>query len=163
MKLYILRHGQAEPPVVDDYSRQLTQKGQSDVQALAGKLAEQGITFEKAWVSPFIRTRQTFDVFCSAFGHDVPFEYADALLSESSVQDTSDFLLKELGDQRVESALLVSHQPLVSSLIAYLVDGNTHEAFNYPMSPASLTVLSFDVPSAKVAQFQYQLHPPYEC
>ncbi len=61
MKIFILRHGEAEHFANTDAERQLTPRGRTESEAVARACKEQGFAqFDKVLVSPYIRAQQTW-------------------------------------------------------------------------------------------------------
>ncbi|QCZ94104.1 phosphohistidine phosphatase SixA [Salinimonas iocasae] len=121
--LFIMRHGEAEPARRDDRQRQLTDNGRLQSLATSEWLEKysQHQTIDMALVSPYRRTKQTFEMMqqhhrflnnqiCNDIVPDgdihLTHDYIDALLQQSRSR------LKPL-----RSILLVSHMPFVSYLL----------------------------------------------
>lgn len=138
MKLYILRHGTAERWLNDsmDFDRQLTDFGVAQIEQLVPEWREALASIE-TWVSPYQRTQQTAKVL---LGAEAGFQTTRLITPEASLAS----LLNLLPEQK-QDLLLVSHQPLVSSLVAKL---SGKVPYDCPMSPASLAVLEGDVMAA---------------
>lgn len=144
MKLWILRHGQAEAHAPADSLRQLTDAGQQEVLAVMTGLA--GEPFEAVLASPFVRAQQTAALACQASGFSGGIITVDWLIPESDPHSVIGCL-----EQRSEqNLLLVSHQPLVSQLISLLVEG--HRRGHYPMPTAGLVCLELDHVAAGLAR-----------
>ena len=61
MKIFIMRHGEAEHFADSDAARQLTPRGRVESEAVARACKEQGFAqFDKVLVSPYIRAQQTW-------------------------------------------------------------------------------------------------------
>lgn len=80
MKLYFTRHGQSEANILEiisnrDLPHALTEKGQQQARALAGRLS--GIAFERILSSPNLRARQTSEILSNCL--DVPCDVDDGL------------------------------------------------------------------------------------
>ena len=143
MKLYILRHGQAEATQTSDFDRRLTSQGIADVQALGAKLKSEGVKITKAFVSPFVRTQQTFRSLKNHARFTITPETLDILTPEGAVADIFK-LIDSFEDEDV--VLLVTHQPVVSKLVACLVEGTVKAAYDFPMNPASFAEIDIDGP-----------------
>lgn len=156
MKLWIVRHGEAGPYQEQDELRELTARGQSDIAALALQLKAYGCNPQQIIVSPYVRTRQTFAVLSSHNAWNASVQISDAIVPEAFVPS----VLKVLDDSAQE-IMLVSHQPLVSSLIAYLVDGSQRSAMQYPMQPGSVAVLDLSAPMLGAGKLLHLQSPPY--
>ncbi|NVK10953.1 MAG: phosphohistidine phosphatase SixA [Gammaproteobacteria bacterium] len=148
MKLAILRHGTAEPWRNDetDEDRALTVTGVDEVtrQGLAHFLS---LNPESIWVSPYRRTQQTVASFTPT---DTYFETTRILVPESPPMVVLDALINVH-----TNLLLVSHQPLVSQLIAKL---SARAPYDCPMNPASLAILEGDVFAAGCMQLEAIYH-----
>lgn len=71
MKLYFVRHGEAEDLAPTDHSRELTERGKERVAKSAQVLKRLGITPEAIYSSPRIRAQQTAEIIAEALGLDV--------------------------------------------------------------------------------------------
>lgn len=139
MKLWVLRHGQAEPQTRTDAERELTAHGREEVLRSAAKLLGQPL--DAIYASPFVRTRQTAELVREALGLDEPARLVPWLIGDTDPKA----IIAELDDLEkagLEHVLLVSHQPLVSLLIGLLEDGQSRELPN--MHTASLAELEGD-------------------
>lgn len=141
MKLYILRHGQAEAMLSTDFDRNLTSEGIADVQALGAKLKSEKVRITKALVSPYKRTQQTYRSLKNHAGFSVNPTTENLLTPEGSVADI--FQLLDSFEAN-DSVLLVTHQPLISKLVACLAEGTVKEAYQFPMNPASLAEIDIE-------------------
>lgn len=144
MKLWILRHGQAEAHAPADSLRQLTAAGEQEVLTAMAGLA--GEPFEAVLASPFVRAQQTAKLACQATGFSGGLTTVDWLIPESDPRSVIDCLEK----RSEQNLLLVSHQPLVSQLISLLVEG--HRRGHYPMPTAGLVCLELDHVAAGLAR-----------
>ena len=62
VNLVIMRHGEAEPLSTNDSQRQLTARGQHEVNQMALWLQQHYAAFDWVWASPYLRTRQTAEL-----------------------------------------------------------------------------------------------------
>lgn len=157
MQLTIVRHGEAEAYLsfAEDAKRQLTQKGEADIRAL-GQHWQKGRP-DVCLASPYQRTQQTARLLQQALG------FKSITLEENLTPEASiDALLKLLETNQAKHVLLVSHQPLVSRLLAVLVAGHSRYALDYPMMPASCASLETDIIAKGLARLQSIRHAPYE-
>ena len=69
-RLILLRHAKAErtAPSGEDFDRALSERGRRDARLMGGVLAERGVRPNAAWVSPALRTRETWTEAEAAFG-----------------------------------------------------------------------------------------------
>lgn len=167
----ILRHGEAEPMCREDAQRALTDKGllysraagssiQQHYQAIGG--------VEAVFYSPFKRTTQT----AQAVREVLP-SYVGSDLSASLVCEPATALLGDNTPQRVcewldtiafTNILLVSHQPLVSNCLDWMIKGNDSQRFGesggYPFYPSTLAVLKTEVVAAGCFELETLVHHP---
>lgn len=152
MLLFVLRHGQAEPQGKSDETRALTDQGREDVAAVCRKRASELAQVKTIWASPFVRTRQTAKIVAETFGLEVQ-------ISENLTGDTPlPLLLEALAEleEKQFPILLVSHQPLVGSL----VNGLCGTGSEHPMGTSSLACLKADVWATDCAELQWLQHKP---
>ncbi len=134
MRLYCLRHGQASFNAATDFDRQLTDEGLSSLGAVQRALGRVG--FAACFVSPYTRTRQTFEC---VMGQRQPV-ISEWLTPDTNVNTAIAQLYIATADLADDAnVLLVLHQPLISKLI----DALTNEPV--PMMPASYAVIDIDV------------------
>lgn len=117
MKLYVLRHGAAEPLALSDAARRLTPRGEAEVRAVALTCAQRLVGLQRIVTSPYQRARQTAAELMRTLN------FAGELLVEAALTPAGDVgqvaaLIDALGGE----TLLVSHQPLVGELLCYLTD-----------------------------------------
>lgn len=138
VKSFVMRHGQASNQADKDFDRPLTASGQAQVQAQAHYFKRQWQALPVIYVSPLVRAQQT--------AHSVARQCAvaqdriktvDWLRPETPVE----LVLNQLLSAQ-EDILLVSHQPLVSTLTAAL---SGQSPWSLAMSPASVAVLEGDI------------------
>lgn len=166
MKLVVMRHGKAEPLAESDASRELTDKGRKHVVEISnrivsalensGSLGAPVLLFH----SPYVRTTQTAQLL-----HGVLVEKGiaverkgpvpdDHLLGSNTAESVAiwlDGIHNAEGDDGLkdQTMIIVSHQPLVSALVGWLVEGVTGSALHrYPefsMATSSTAVLRGEV------------------
>ncbi|NVZ99775.1 phosphohistidine phosphatase SixA [Pseudomonas gingeri] len=149
MKLWVLRHGEAEPQVRSDAERNLTAHGRQEVLRSAAHLIGQPLT--AIYASPYVRAQQTAQLVRDALGFEPEIITVPWLTPESHPSR----VLEQL--DTADNLLLVSHQPLVGSLIGLLEDGHLRTA--QPMSTASLAELEGDWPLAGAMTLNSVRHP----
>ncbi|MEW9798121.1 phosphohistidine phosphatase SixA [Alteromonas sp. CYL-A6] len=144
--LYIMRHGEAEAPRFDDRSRQLTAAGREQVTHAAQWLKQhfcESARIDLALVSPYRRTRQTFD----SLSLDIQFDKMEVLediTPDGDPNHVSDYLQALLSTHQtrkrpIQQVILVSHMPLVS----YLVDTLCHSYTTSLFATASVAVVAY--------------------
>lgn len=142
MTIFILRHGQAEAQITTDEARRLTDKGQSDTaRVLAARVKDMPIA--QIWSSPLVRAQQTAKIAVSFFPQ-LEIQTTELLVPEGNPEALMRWLERldlQLASSE-QSILLVSHQPLVGSLINRLC--GKPDGF-YPMGTSSLAAISVQV------------------
>jgi len=127
--LALLRHAKAMSPddYADDFERPLSPKGRSDATAAGLWFAAQGVRPQLVLCSPALRARQTWEAAAPAIG-DILVAYEPRLYLTSP---TDALELVQGTDQRVETLLVVGHNPTLSVLSAMLdTDGLTGEGLH---------------------------------
>lgn len=148
MKLMILRHGEAEPLLGDDASRELTEHGREQVAAVCRARATELAEVRAIWASPFVRTQQTAAIAAELLG--LPVSTEPVLVGDTPPSE----VLEALASVADFPILLVSHQPLVGSLVNGLCgSGNQH-----PMGTSSLACLSAEVWANNCAELEWLQH-----
>ena len=146
--LFIMRHGEAEAPRLDDKSRQLTPLGREQAKTAALWLKDQycntGVV-DLALVSPYRRAKQTHDMVSLDLAAG-KVESSDDIVPEGSpklVSDYIDGLLHAAVNSKkpIKKLLVVSHMPLVSYLVDELCQSYTTSLF----STASIAVIKYSL------------------
>ncbi|MDF1629322.1 MAG: phosphohistidine phosphatase SixA [Alcanivoracaceae bacterium] len=136
MRLYIVRHGEAEGQTTTDQARALTLRGRQDVAQLWQALSQRGITPSRLISSPYVRARQTADIIAASCPH-----VARAEMSSISPDGEPAQVIEELVALGVDDGwTLVSHMPFVDLLCGLLVDGQ-----RYPFPVGSVACVDVDV------------------
>lgn len=153
MRLWLLRHGQAEVQARSDAERALTAHGRQEVCQVAVQL--EGRALGAILVSPYVRAQQTAALVREALGftggiHTVPW-----LIPDSDPRE----VLAELDRYAADELLLVSHQPLVGALAGLLLHGHRQQPL--PMHTASLAELEGDLLAAGAMDLLAVVHPQH--
>lgn len=151
MRLWLLRHGQAEPQAASDAARELTAHGRQEVQQAAAQLLGRPLTAVIA--SPYVRAQQTAELVRLELGFSGSVQTVSWLTPDSDPRDA----LKYLDEREHAEVLLVSHQPLIGALGGLLVHGHRQEPL--PMRTASLAELEGDIPAAGLMELLALIHP----
>ncbi|MBK5513352.1 phosphohistidine phosphatase SixA [Pseudomonas sp. TH15] len=116
MKLWVLRHGEAEPyGSRPDSERALTAHGREEALRSAAELIGQPIS--AIYASPYLRAQQTAQLVREALGFEPEIRTVEWLTPDNRPQAVAEQLVS------VDYALLVSHNPLVGNLLSYLQHG----------------------------------------
>ncbi|MBB1521427.1 phosphohistidine phosphatase SixA [Aquipseudomonas guryensis] len=134
MKLWLLRHGEAEPRARSDAERALTEHGRKEVRHAAKHL--RGVALTKILVSPYRRAQQTAELVRETLGLQLPLTTFDWLTPD----DDPRAVLQQLDADAADEYLIVSHNPLLGSLAGLLVHGNLQQPIT--LHTASLVCLS---------------------
>lgn len=151
MRLWLLRHGDAEPMAISDAQRNLTALGRRQVQSAAEHL--RGQPLQAVLVSPYVRAQQSADVLCEALVFSGQRLTVPWLTPDSDLRHT----LRELDAYPFEDLLLVTHQPLVGALAGLLMHGHRQQPL--AMNTASLALLEADALVAGLMQLSLHQHP----
>lgn len=153
MKLWVLRHGEAEPHARSDAERNLTAHGRAEVLRSAAHLIGQPVSAIIA--SPYVRAQQTAQLVREALGFEPEIRTVGWLTPDSNPVEVVNNL------DAPGNVLLVSHQPLVGSLIGLLQHGHLRNP--QAMGTASLVELEADseagVPLAGLMTLKSARHP----
>lgn len=126
MKVYILRHGEASFSASSDSMRPLTDFGIMQATKVGEYLTANNIHFDYAFVSPYLRARQTFKAL-------LPFIQVEheKIENELTPNGNEDYALEAIFSiaAKSESILLVSHLPIVSELTSALTLKNERPMF----------------------------------
>ncbi len=166
MRLFVLRHGQAEPYASSDRVRNLTPHGREQVRLTAQASLQELQRVDAILASPYVRTQQTAELLRQALVEaqtGSPAEQGDRNSVVPAIEtleqltpDSYPSQVYELLEKRAEEVvLLVSHQPLVGSLVNGLCGA---AAGFHPMSPSSLACLQLDIVADDMAQLCWLRH-----
>ncbi|MCG9598154.1 phosphohistidine phosphatase SixA [Vibrio sp. Isolate25] len=121
MKIFIMRHGEAEHYAATDAERALTERGRSASTAVARACAEQGYAqFDKVLVSPYLRAQQTWQEISRSFSAK-QIQTCEDITPYGESNQVADYVVATAEVEELASILLVSHLPLVGYLTAELV------------------------------------------
>jgi phosphohistidine phosphatase len=134
MRLYCIRHGQAESSVLDN-KRHLTDEGKMEIHAVGKFLAMQKISIVDLLHSPKLRAQETAEVLMT-YVHPKTMK-ATAVLSHEACVDT----LAEHVRNWKQSTLLVTHMPLIASLVNTLLFRETLVWPVIDFQPGTITCL----------------------
>jgi phosphohistidine phosphatase len=154
MKLWILRHGEAEPRKTTDAARALTAHGVEEALAAGKCLARFAGADLVVLASPYVRAQQTAAAVLRSVKAKAPLITVDwCTPDDDPVKALEQLALRSEGE-----LLLVSHMPLVSALTGLLVHGDLRAG--PPMHTASLAELDVPQIAAGCAQLLSLRHPP---
>ena len=136
MLLFILRHGHAEAQAETDALRPLSASGREELARNLSRCQAQLASIEEVLVSPLLRAKQTYELACT-YLPTVPMRISDLLKPGGNPHELVEYLAEQ-EQNGIQSLLLISHLPLVGSVIDSLCGS---EPGRYRMSTASLACL----------------------
>lgn len=153
MQVFIMRHGDAALDAASDSVRPLTQCGCDESRLMATWLTGQVASIERVLVSPYLRAEQTLDVVREALNLPEKEDILPELRPCGDVGLVGDYLLA-LASQGVESALVVSHLPLVGYLVSELCPEEAPPMF----TTSAIASVTLDPDTGK-GVFNWQMSP----
>jgi phosphohistidine phosphatase len=140
MQIYLLRHGIAEDakPGHPDSERPLTDEGRDKLRRVLKRARTADLNPSLILSSPYRRAVETATVAAEVLAYKGEIVRTRALVPESSPFDT----WEEIRNHKDERAILLSsHEPLMSSLAAFLLDS---PALHVDMKKAALVRIDCD-------------------
>lgn len=152
MLIYLLRHGEAEANAASDAARELTPEGVVKTRAMLQKFVARKPRIDKALMSPLQRARQT----AALVSHAVPGVRFDV---ERGLEPDNDAhtLLAIIERLDAKELLLVGHNPLLSTLLSLLIDGNLRAT--RPVGTSQLYCVEMDFFAPGCGEIVYTLVP----
>lgn len=136
MKLYCVRHGQANSSDVDPQNG-LTEQGRSDIAKVADYLSSCNFHVDHIMHSKKLRAIQTATILSERIGSANDLVESGELLSpESNVSD-----LVEMIQSWGEDTMLVSHLPFIAKLVSALVVGDEDQIPIVNFTPGTMVCL----------------------
>lgn len=154
MKVYLLRHGQAEARATNDELRHLTPVGTEHILDIAGQFKARRESIEFCFCSPYIRAQETAQVFLRESGLTCKLQTEDLLTPEGPPQQVLDFLQS----LSCETVLLVGHNPSLTALYALLTNGASDHHMKI-MAAGELCCISFEFIAKGLGECDYCLLP----
>ena len=120
VSIYLLRHAIAEDarPGLSDPERALTDEGREKLRRVLKRARAAGVAPSLILSSPYRRALETAAMAAQALSHQGKVEETPALEPMASPHDAWDEIRRRRGE---ESILLASHEPLMSSMAAFLL------------------------------------------
>ena len=121
--LTLLRHAKSswDNPDLNDFERPLNKRGQRDAPLMGSYLAGQGVSFDLFLVSPATRARMTAEAIAEQLTIDSECLTFNKKIYQATVGELV-ALLRTIAEDR-QNVLLVGHNPGITDLANYLVDG----------------------------------------
>lgn len=153
MNIYLLRHGEAEARDYDDAGRHLTHRGKGDLHNVAHQFAARGIKLDRCFHSPYVRTTETAAEF---LGQCQPGLKAEPLLTLTP-EHRAPAVLSFLGSLQYDHVMLISHNPLISEVLALLTQG--HASSMHIVATSELNAIQCDIVGPGCGTQQFRLLP----
>lgn len=157
-RLYILRHGDAEPyNFAKDSDRRLTPEGVKEVQSIATQFYRHEQTIEQMYVSPYRRAQETADHFSStllALGNKD--KITRTKLASIIPSGDPRAIAGWLSEQEANSILLITHQPFAAQLADLLADAPLPH--NFMMKTGTMVALEGELLAAACCSFRWVKH-----
>jgi phosphohistidine phosphatase len=120
MDIYLLRHGIAEeaPAGMPDSGRKLTREGREKLRRILKRAHEAGVSPALILSSPYRRALETAQEASEQLDYRGDVVQTSALVPNANPAATWDEIRSHNG---ADAILLASHEPLMSSLLAYLL------------------------------------------
>lgn len=125
MKIFVMRHGEAQTIAPSDSARPLTENGKQQSYQQGQWLHSINAEFDKVLVSPYLRAQQTFEQVNLAFQNQLQakLETWDGITPYGDAGLVRDYLTV-LAQDGVETLLIISHLPLVGDIVRELCGRN---------------------------------------
>jgi phosphohistidine phosphatase len=124
MQVYILRHGIAEEgkPGSRDADRALTNEGRKRLREVLRLAEKADVVPTLILTSPFVRAVQTAEVVMELLGYANDLIRTEALVPSSNPEDVWEEIR---ANQGVMQLMLVGHEPLLSQVVAFLLNSSS--------------------------------------
>jgi len=155
MKIFIMRHGEAQHYAASDAERALTDRGRSESVAVAraGVNQKEVISFDKVLVSPYLRAQQTWQEIATYFSSQ-NVETCEDITPYGQSEMVFEYVSARAEAEKWQSVLLVSHLPLVGYLVSEFVPEMVP-----PMFPTSGLVCIDYQPQSRKGEVLWNIHP----
>ena len=150
MKIFIMRHGEAEMMAQSDKARKLTDNGQRQAITQGTWLKSIAPELDKVLVSPYSRALETFEYINQSYDNRLieKHEIWDAITPYGNPELVSDYLAV-LADQNAQTVLLISHLPLVGEIITELCGRNPIGFY-----PSTIVEVDWDTERGSIIQYK---------
>jgi phosphohistidine phosphatase len=145
MRIFVMRHGQAQAMAHSDQSRELTSHGKFEAENMASWLVNQKKHFDAIFVSPYARAQQTAKIVKNILVTKASLTTLDFITPEDSANKMHNFIDVNFIDNPLAKVLIVSHMPLVCYLVAEFTEGGHAPLFQ----TASIAEINYDISSMK--------------
>ncbi len=160
MKLYLIRHAEAlelgERGITNDEERPLSEKGETQAEAMAHAFREQGIVLDKLLTSPLLRALQTAEILLRVWDRpELTLDICDALMPSGKLRKLSKSLTKLEG----KKIGVVGHMPQLGEFAAWLL-GNKKAQIDLAKAGV-LCITCDDAPCKGLGALQWLVTPAW--
>jgi phosphohistidine phosphatase len=140
MEIYLLRHGIAEDgkPGRPDFERALTEEGREKLKKVLKRARSAGVEPTVILSSPYRRAMETAEAAAGELGYEGKIVRVNALVPEGAPAEVWEEVRSRRGE---EAVLLASHEPLMSSMAAFLLES---PALQVDMKKAAMVRIDCD-------------------
>ena len=172
MRLYLMRHGEAEPGLDYDANRALTTRGHENNLSVARQWGARITQLPIAFCSPYLRAQQTAADLQSIIP-ELEFECSDWLVPSAAIatlfnqlgvttEKKTDAVANASGSSGADAietrdVLLVGHNPLLSQVWNELLEGDGQHRFG--LNTSHLVGIDAVVPAPACGSFLYTISP----
>lgn len=155
MRIYIMRHGEAQNFAPSDAERPLTARGESHSEQMAVQLTSQlSDGLDMVWVSPYLRAQQTWQAMAGHLPEPKRLMTVEEITPYGQAEEVAAYLKAVVAVERPETVLIVSHLPLVGYLTAELAPGLQPPMFR----TSAIAALDYQ-PDDEEVEFLWQANP----
>lgn len=151
MRLYLCRHGEAEPFAASDAERSLTRQGERETQLLWSRLVQAGVQPKRIIASPYKRALQTASLVAASCALETP--AINPLLGPDTPPAQ---VLDWLQGEDIDELLLVTHMPLIALLTGMLAG---EEGERLAFATGTVVALELEVAARGVARLLWLRAP----
>ena len=151
MRLFVMRHGEAELMANSDKERHLNANGKEQSLMQGTWLKSTALSFHKVLVSPYARALETFVQINSVYDQTLSdkLDIWDAITPYGDSGIVGDYL-SVLAEDGLQNVLLISHLPLVGDIVKELCGRNPASFY-----PATIVEIYLDDERAEVKEIKY--------
>lgn len=151
MRLFIMRHGEAELMATSDKARHLNARGKEQSSLQGMWLKSTALKLDKVLVSPYTRALETFDQLNEVYEQKLTekLEIWDGITPYGDSGMVSDYL-SVLAEKGMENVLIISHLPLVGDIVKEMCGRNPASFY-----PATIAEIDLNNARADVVGIKY--------
>lgn len=152
MELFLLRHGHAIANAPADSERPLSDRGRADVRSTIAQVVKELTALDAVWVSPYLRAQQTWAEACGLLPSVPTVVEQEAVIPSGNPRA----VIQLMAAAKLESLLIVTHQPFVGDLLDYLCG---FESGRYFLGTAHLVAVDLPEVEAGLGELRWHKNP----